>query len=69
MVCAYDVFEKLRDRYPTRKVEPDARCWRGEAYYMNGAGHLRRLVVWDETIWAPVSDTFPPLQRQVWPRK
>lgn len=51
LICAYNVFETLKERYPKRILQPDAHCNHNEFYYFSTDGSVRLVDTKDWSIW------------------
>lgn len=66
IVCAYNIYDKVKLKYPNRDVQADVNVKFGQFFYWNGKGKLR-LVDWGKnSIYAFEDRFFYPIK--LWPK-
>lgn len=51
ILCSYSILEKIKARYPNRKVIPDHHAMSGAFYFFSGRDGSVRIVHDDGSIW------------------
>lgn len=65
IICAYNIYEMVKKKYPGRRVVAEMHCSQGEFYYYSRVGYLRMFKTKDNSIWICDHDRGFPFMKRI----
>lgn len=65
LICAYNMFDYCKDKYPLREVQPDKHCPNNEFCYFNRKSRNVRVVRNKKEIWICDHEKGYPYMKRV----